>query len=214
MGTLYWQLNDVWPVASWASIEYSGRWKPLHYLAARFYANLLVTTVAHADGTVRVWVVSDEPGPTAGEVVVETVDLAGQVLGTQTFAVLLPGPGAREVGAVSVPDSPERSFLVLTLRAGGAGAHNTHFFVPLKRCDLPRARVQVEPQGEFEVLLRTDRPALFALVEADGIRGTWSDNCVVLLPGRDLVVTFRPAEPVTQDRWAAALRVRHLRETY
>lgn len=41
MGALYWQLNDNWPVASWASIDYYGRWKALHYMAKRFYADVL-----------------------------------------------------------------------------------------------------------------------------------------------------------------------------
>ncbi len=45
MGTLYWQLNDCWPVASWSSIDSHGRWKALHYLARRFYAPVLVSGV-------------------------------------------------------------------------------------------------------------------------------------------------------------------------
>ncbi|MEJ2212228.1 MAG: glycoside hydrolase family 2 protein, partial [Anaerolineae bacterium] len=42
-GTLYWQLNDCWPVASWSSLDYYGRWKALHYAARRFYAPLLLS---------------------------------------------------------------------------------------------------------------------------------------------------------------------------
>ncbi len=43
MGAIYWQLNDCWPVASWASIDYFGRWKALHYYAKRFFAPLLLS---------------------------------------------------------------------------------------------------------------------------------------------------------------------------
>jgi beta-mannosidase len=43
MGAVYWQLNDCWPVASWASIDYYGRWKALHYFAKRFFAPLMLS---------------------------------------------------------------------------------------------------------------------------------------------------------------------------
>ncbi len=43
MGAIYWQLNDCWPVASWASIDYYGRWKALHYAAKRFFAPVLLS---------------------------------------------------------------------------------------------------------------------------------------------------------------------------
>lgn len=48
-GALYWQLNDCWPVASWSSIDYFGRWKALHYFAKRFFAPVLLS--AEATGT-------------------------------------------------------------------------------------------------------------------------------------------------------------------
>jgi beta-mannosidase len=43
MGAIYWQLNDCWPVASWSSIDYAGRWKALHYYAKRFFSNVLIS---------------------------------------------------------------------------------------------------------------------------------------------------------------------------
>ena len=43
MGAIYWQLNDCWPVASWASIDYTGRWKVLHYAAKRFFAPVMLS---------------------------------------------------------------------------------------------------------------------------------------------------------------------------
>lgn len=43
MGAVYWQLNDCWPVISWASVDYCGRWKALHYFAKRFFAPLMIS---------------------------------------------------------------------------------------------------------------------------------------------------------------------------
>ncbi|HOV93543.1 MAG TPA: glycoside hydrolase family 2 protein [Spirochaetales bacterium] len=58
MGTLYWQLNDVWPAISWSSIEYSGLWKLLHYEARRFYDPLLPALFLQ-DESIKLFVVSD-----------------------------------------------------------------------------------------------------------------------------------------------------------
>src|SRR5512138_4007695 len=61
-GTLIWQLNDCWPVASWSSLDYFGRWKALHYAARRFYAPLLLS-VADYGKTMKVHVTSDRIEP-------------------------------------------------------------------------------------------------------------------------------------------------------
>ncbi|MEJ5223565.1 MAG: sugar-binding domain-containing protein, partial [Anaerolineales bacterium] len=62
-GTLIWQLDDSWPVASWSSIDYFGRWKALHYAARRFYAPLLLS-VAEYGRTMKVHLTSDLTLPT------------------------------------------------------------------------------------------------------------------------------------------------------
>jgi len=59
MGTLYWQLNDIWPVASWASIDYYDRWKALHYYAKRFYAPVLLSCLEIGETDTRPFVILD-----------------------------------------------------------------------------------------------------------------------------------------------------------
>lgn len=73
MGTIYWlvfenypilinqlcrQLNDIWPGMSWSSLEYSGRWKILHYFARKFYAPLLISAFEN-DGKIKIFATSD-----------------------------------------------------------------------------------------------------------------------------------------------------------
>ncbi len=53
MGALYWQLNDIWPVASWASIDYYGRYKALHYIAKRFFAPIMISVQETGEHTER-----------------------------------------------------------------------------------------------------------------------------------------------------------------
>src|SRR5690349_12778607 len=87
-GTLYWQLNDCWPVASWASLDYFGRWKALHYAARRFYAPLMFSVEDNAATAEQaIYVTSDLREPWEGTVrwALETLD--GKSLATGYEAV-------------------------------------------------------------------------------------------------------------------------------
>ncbi len=53
MGALYWQLNDIWPVASWSSVDYYGRYKALHYYARRFFSPVAITVEERGEHTER-----------------------------------------------------------------------------------------------------------------------------------------------------------------
>ncbi len=59
MGTLYWQLNDNWPVVSWSSLEYSGQWKQLHYHAKRFYAPLQIVGQSVSENEIEICLLND-----------------------------------------------------------------------------------------------------------------------------------------------------------
>src|SRR5579884_4117786 len=76
MGSLYWQLDDCWPVASWSSIDYYGRWKALQYAARRFFAPVLVSP-ADENGNLRVYLVSDRRTDVPAHLVLRVVDLEG-----------------------------------------------------------------------------------------------------------------------------------------
>ena len=84
MGALYWQLNDIWPVASWASIDYYGRYKALQYVAKRFFAPVMISCAEIGETTTRPYVVmlSDYDYTTQARIVVTnetTSDVKGVI---------------------------------------------------------------------------------------------------------------------------------------
>ena len=100
MGALFWQLNDCWPVASWSSIDYFGRWKALQYYARRFYNELLVSPYQH-DGTVDVYIVSDKPQVTNAQLRTRLLTFDGKSLLDSTQAVEVPAQSSQVYTSVS-----------------------------------------------------------------------------------------------------------------
>ncbi len=223
MGTLYWQLGDCWPGASWSSIDFFGRWKALHHLARRFYAPLLVSGVD--DGPrVDLHVTSDRREPVAGHVAWTLTDLEGAVVreGRQPVEAA-PGAntpaGALEFSGEIEAHTPRGLILWLRFEAeGDVLARNLVLFARPKHLSLrdPEIEATVEPAGadEARVTLVARRAALWVWVEVEGTDVWTSDNFFHLRPGAPQTVTVRRAGGVDADALAARLRVRSLVDTY
>jgi beta-mannosidase len=228
MGTLYWQLNDNWPVASWSSLEYGGKWKHLHYQAKRFYAPVAVMVVpADNDPTnIEVWAVNDRAVPAAAEAAVELWGYNGKKMETVSLKGDIAPRSARLLGKLPVSafgnaKELDQRFLEVVLSADVDGTKEVHrnewFFSAFKRCDLGDALVDAIPaerNGTWTVTLTTDKPAFFVWANVSGIRGEFSDNSFTLLPGRPVTLTFTPKGAAGYDDFVKALTVTHLRRTY
>ena len=197
MGTLFWQLNDNWPVASWSSIEYGGKWKPLQYMAKRFYAPVAVVAQPHiAEGKAdvqrgRIFALNDTAEAVRGDVTVEYWTYDGKVVASEKKSVSLPPDSSTDVGAFARPegrDLPE-TFLVVTLKAGNDTFQNDWHFGYYKDMPLSKADIEARVDGR-KVVLASDKPAFFVWANVRGERGEFGDNCLTLLPGRPRTLAF------------------------
>ena len=236
MGTLYWQLNDDWPVASWSSLEYGGKWKQLHYHAKRFYAPLAIVgvpgmgrdqvrTLVGGDGkpvvigtigeAAKVRVLNDLAEAVEAEATVEFMAFDGRVLKTKTVKLTLAPDSVTDwgEGVLHRDDVAEPSFLVLTLKTKYGVFRNDWMFGYYKEFDLEDAQIRAEFDG-FKVKLSTDRPAFFVWANVKGVRGEFSDNSFTLLPGCPVTLEFVPKDETTHEEFRRKFSLRHLRDTY
>ena len=236
MGTLYWQINDIWPVASWSSLDYGGQWKLMHYMARRFYLPVNVVAVpriaeveTNSRGTpvegqlpdqIALRAINDTGKPVSIALEVRAVKVTGEsrVIFSGNSAV---GPDA----AITVADIPfgdlaADEFLYFTWKDahGKVLGANDYFPKPYKAYELVGATIRTQwsdRDGAPVLTLESDRPAFFATATVD-VPGYFADNAITLLPGQPVELTFVPRHgaTVTSADLAGSLKVRHLAETF
>ncbi|MEP5728635.1 MAG: glycoside hydrolase family 2 protein [Sulfitobacter sp.] len=194
MGTLYWQLNDTWPVCSWSGLDHGGGWKLLHHAAKRFYAPLIVTAVPSKDG-ITLRVVNDKMHPVTTQI--------------NAFA-LSPEGAARSLGAATTTAPPDHAItgmfipnkslkddeiLVFDWTVDDGKTQSDHFAPrPYKFYDLHPAEIETNVTKHADhvtLTLTAHKLALFVAIETD-CPGRLSDNGFDLLPGYPVTVDFIP----------------------
>lgn len=222
MGSLYWQLNDCWPVASWSSVDYFGRWKALQYYARRFYSPVLVSPRANG-GSVDFHIASDRPEPMPARLVVTLFDFDGRALLTTGKDVTIAPLRGDPYMSLSVKDflgghDPKGVFLLSELKAGGrVVSTNTHFFRPFKELKLAAPRVSTNvaaTRGGFKLTLTTDKLARAVYLSAPGAEGSFKDNFIDLVPGRPAEVEFRASRHTRLEDFRGGLKVRSLADAF
>jgi beta-mannosidase len=225
MGAVYWQLNDCWPVASWASLDYYGRWKALQYLARRFFAPLLVSGVEDAEqGTVEVHVSSDRQDEFAGQVRWVLTDQHGATLESGTLAAEVPRGSTTRVDtldlALHVEARRGRNLLLWLdlLEDGELASENLVTFGPPKTIDLQEPCLATEvarrDDGSYLLTLTAERPALWAWVELADSEVRAADNFLHVRPGRPAEIALPAEAGADAAEVQQRLIVRSLRDTY
>ncbi|MEL6701339.1 MAG: glycoside hydrolase family 2 protein, partial [Pseudomonadota bacterium] len=201
MGTLIWQLNDTWPVCSWASLDHGGGWKLLHHMAADFYQPHLVTAVPGPDG-VTLKAVSDGPEAYDSRIEVLALSMDGTLRRLDEKTVSMTPGTVQDVLTTSVGDH-QMIYWRWTLPDGSTASD--HFAPkPYKAYDLQPSGTHLQVDGN-SITLTSQTAAFFASVEAD-CPGRFSDNAVLVLRDHPVTITFTPDTP--SDR--ASFRVRDL----
>lgn len=213
MGTLFWQHNDCWPVASWASRDYYGRWKAQHYYTRKVYDDILISPVVEGDD-LKVYAVSDRLENTSGRLQLQvcrfdgtvvyhwdkSVGISGndsRVCFSAPFAKLLEGAGR---GTVYVRvDYTDKS---------GRVYHNNYCLDKQKNMNYPKVDLQVEVrsiEGGYEVTVSADKFARAVCLSVADNESVYSDNYFDVQPKSSVQVQVRTR--LSAEAFNASLRL-------
>jgi beta-mannosidase len=225
MGTLYWQLNDTWPAASWSGIDYYGRWKALHYQAKRsFRPDLLVLDEQAGQITVRL--ISDRQQSLDAELQLELWTFNGHLVWQQQQWVQTPINAAvllLELDKAMLQADKNVEELVLQVRLTskdqGLLTDNLYYFVPAKQQKLAAPKLDIRVQvadGLLSLQLCSSALIRQCCIEVDGANGNFSDNFFDLLAGQPKQIQLvMPGLSQSEVRSVAqTLRCRSLYDSY
>ena len=204
MGTLYWQINDCWPVASWSSIDSYGRWKALHYTVREVYKEQLISANIE-NGKFQVYLISDRLTPINGEIQLSLIDFRGKELWNKTVKTSVPANASIlcfNMAESTLLASAVKNNCILKINLienKNVLATNNFYFVPEKEMNLTKPKISVisiSKENTITLTLMSDVLAKNVFITFAGITGIYNDNYFDLLPGIEKTITFKSTTPI------------------
>ena len=196
MGTIYWQLNDNWPVASWSSIDYYGRWKALQYMARHFYADILGGLHVSKELLVTPFVQNETTHGCRTLMQLYVKDMEGNVLyhkAGQAECAALSAVDMEQVPLKGVAEKKEGSIFIEAIftHSDGTVSHQVKMLKPYKHMHLKKTEVSCNCRRDGERVfftLQSKVPAFFVEIQTD-VDLVLSDNFIHLTDGKECEVT-------------------------
>ncbi|WP_319268565.1 glycoside hydrolase family 2 protein [uncultured Draconibacterium sp.] len=190
MGTLYWQINDCWPVASWSSTDYYHKWKALHYAAKRAYEPLIISSFLN-DDELDLYVVSDLLEGFDGELQLSVLDFEGKVVNEQSLKVTVGANTSTFVKSLNISSmvgSVSKNNVVVNvklLKVEEVLTTNNFYLSKPKEQSLPEIKLTtsvVNIDGKQMLEISTDKLARDIYLNIPDQEVFFSDNYFDLLP--------------------------------
>ena len=199
MGTLFWQHNDCWPVASWASRDYYGRWKAQHYYVRKAYDDILISSVVEGDDLI-VYAVSDRLENTSGRLQLQVCQFDGTVVHHWDKSVGISGNDSRvcfSAPLAKLLEGADRGTVYVRVDytdKSGRVYHNNYCLSKQKDMDYPKVDLQTEVhsiEGGYEVMVSSDKFARAVCLSVADNESVYSDNYFDVQPKSSVQVQVR-----------------------
>ncbi len=216
MGSLYWQLNDCWPVASWSSVDYYGRWKALHYFAKKFYEPILLS-IEESETNASIYVTNDTLSEVRGKIVWRLKNNDNTVLKEGTTDVVLSALTAKSFETIDVieelqGDNKYHTYLEAELYLNDQLHSETSvIFVKAKHFQFNNPFIQTEIEeleDSFVIHVKTEAFTKYIELDLD-TDVVFSDNYFDLSKGKTKEITVEKSS-LTKQQLEEQLKVRSI----
>jgi len=214
MGSLYWQLNDCWPVASWSGIDYYGKWKALHYRVKDAFSNFLVSHNFNKD-TLELFVVSDSLVDINATIKVELLDFEGTQIDKKEKQIIAKANHSEMVMKIHLNQFVDsiffdNTFLNVSILDAQLNvlADNKIFLNSFKDLKLPKSDIiyDVEIRNDYFVVDIKSKKFAKNVFVSSKLESNFSDNYFDLMPKEVKTIKIKNVSDLTVDEFKKNLK--------